>query len=89
MATAEGFLWHKVSEKEKLEIQKQAKQIMSEFSKALEKIDQKTKEPFVKRDKCERDESDNEKPLEIDKDIIFENAPNKNKDFIVAEKKGW
>ena len=33
-----NFLYHKVSEKEKTQIKKQAKEIMDSFSKAIEKV---------------------------------------------------
>lgn len=82
-----SFLWHKVSESEKEEIKKEAKKIMDSFSKKLDKVG-KIEETFIERGECERNEG-KEKPLEIDREIFFENAPNKNKDFIVAEKGGW
>jgi len=81
------FLWHKVSEKEKDEIKKQAKSIMDSFSSKLSKIDKKVKEPLIERQECERKEG-KPKP-EIDKEIMFRNAPDKNSDFIIAEKKTW
>ena len=84
------FLWHKVSEKEKKDISKQAKKIMDSFSKKLSKIDsKKLKEPLIERAECERGENNEAEPNKIDKAIMFENAPNKNSDFIIAEKKGW
>jgi len=82
------FLWHKVSEKEKETIKKQAKEIMDGFSKKLSKVGE-LKESFIERDECERDESDTAKGCEIDKRKMFENAPKKNKDFIIAERKSW
>ncbi len=84
----ENFLWHKVSEKEKEAIKKQAKDIMDSFSKKLSAIDRKMPEPLIEREECERDEG-KEKSLDIDKKIMFENAPKKNKNFIIAERKKW
>ncbi len=81
------FLWHEVSEKEKEDIRKQAKSIMDSFSKKLAKVG-KVKESFIERPLDEREEG-KEKIPEIDRDIMFKNAPNKNKDFIIAEKKKW
>ncbi len=83
------FLFHKVSEKEKQEIKEQAKGIMDSFSRKLSKIDKKMAEPLIERDKGEREEGvglvcDNEF-----RKIMFENAPVKNDDFIIAEKKSW
>jgi len=81
------FLWHKVSEKEKKEIEKQAKGIMDSFSKKLSKIGE-VSESVIERENGERDETEG-KCLELDREIMFDNAPEKNKDFIVGEKKGW
>ena len=81
------FLWHKVSKKEKKEIKKQARSIMDGFSKKLLKIG-KVPESII-----ERGEGDKEEKSECDEDfsreIMFENAPEKNKDFIISEKKEW
>ena len=83
------FLFHKVTDKEKEEIKKEAKSIIDNFSKKLENLKSKTDETFIERDKCFREEN---KPLDCDSDFrkrMFDNAPNKNKDFILAEKKQW
>ncbi len=48
----------------------------------------KVKDSFIERQVDEREEG-KEKCAEIDREIMFENAPNKNKDFIIAEKKKW
>ena len=83
------FLWHKVSESEKEDIRKEAKSIMDSFSEKLSKISsKKLKESLVERDEMEREEGIGV-PAEIDKKIMFENAPEKNEDFIVAERKKW
>ncbi len=83
------FLFHKVSEKEREEIKKEAKAIMDSFSKKLEKVaDKIKKEPLIERDKGEREENSGD-ACEIDREIMFENAPNKNDGFIVVEKGGW
>ncbi len=81
------FLWHKVSEQEKEDIKKQAKGIMDSFSRKLSKI-KDIPELVIERAECERDEG-NGKCQEIDREVMFANAPNKNKDFILAEKKKW
>ncbi len=88
------FLFHKVSEEEKKEIQKQARGIMDSFSKQLSKIDKKLRkqEEAVERDDYEREESGKEDIKEdksFSREIMFKNAPNKNKDFIIAEKGKW
>jgi len=85
---ADDFLFHKVNEKERKEIKKQAKQIMDSFSKRLSKIGKKIAEPLIERAEGEREESGG-KCSEIDRKIMFDNAPEKNEGFIVAEKGGW
>lgn len=82
------FLFHKVSEKEKAEIKKQAKSIMDSFSSKLSKIDKKMKEPLIERPEGEREEGKRD-CSEIDRDTMFNNAPDKNSDFIIAERKKW
>jgi hypothetical protein len=81
------FLWHEVSEKEKADISKQAKSIMDDFSNKLSSAD-KLKEAEVIRKESERFEGSGIK-LPLDKKTMFDNAPDKNKDFIIAEKKTW
>jgi len=87
------FLWHKVSDKEKEQIKKDAKIIMDSFSKKLARV-KNVPESVIERENFERDELDGEK-VEIDtlkgtsRKIMFENAPNKNDNFIIGEKGGW
>lgn len=85
------FLFHKVSEQEKAEIKTQAKAIMDSFSKKLESVKSEISEPLIERDEMERIENSlNENSENSDfRKRFFENAPNKNSDFIIAEKKGW
>ena len=85
------FLFHKVSEKEKEEIKREAKEIMDKFSKKISKIDKKIPEPLIERKDFERVEEEyNKDELKLDfRERMFENAPSKNKDFIIAEKKKW
>jgi len=83
------FLFHKVTDEEKEEIKRQAKSIIDDFSLKLEKIGKKTNEFFIERDKCFREERE---PKNCDVDFrkrMFDNAPNKNENFIIAEKKKW
>ena len=83
------FLFHKVSEEEKEENKKQAKDIMEKFSKKLAKVDKKIPEPLIERKEFERVEGEGEESSSEFRERIFENAPNKNKDFIIAEKRKW
>ena len=81
------FLFHKVSDKEKKEIKKQAKRIMDIFSLKLSKVG-KVSESLIEREQDERKEGE-EKGSEIDRKIMFSNAPEKKDDFIIAEKGEW
>jgi len=83
------FLWHKVSEKEKQEIQEQAKKIMDSFSIKLSGIKEELEDSSVERDFGERAENDGKTDENFSKEIMFKNAKVKNKDFIIAEKKEW
>jgi Asp-tRNA(Asn)/Glu-tRNA(Gln) amidotransferase C subunit len=87
MATNE-FIWRKVSEKDKEEISKKAKSIIDSFSKKLEKIKGEIRESYIIREEFERKEGEG-KSLDLDRKIMFGNAPNKNKNFIIGEKKSW
>jgi len=82
------FLFHNLSEKEREEIRKQVDSILNSFSAKLSKIDGKVEDNFIEKEEYERKEGE-----EIDKsfsrEIMFNNAPEKNKDFIIAEKKKW
>lgn len=88
-----NFLFHKVSKKEKAQIKKQAKKIMDDFSKKLSKLDkQKIPESFIERSQGERKEKSElttKQEKDFSRETMFKNAPNKNKDFIIAEKKSW
>ena len=83
------FLFHEVSEKEKEEIKKQAKGIMDSFSKKLSAIKEEVSEPIIEREKFEREEGAGENCDYDFRRRVFENAPNKNEDFILTEKKRW
>ena len=82
------FLFHKVTEAEKREIKKQAKNILDDFSKKLSKVDKKIKESLIEREKNERAEGEG-KCNELDREIMFSNAAEKSEDFIIAERKKW
>jgi Asp-tRNA(Asn)/Glu-tRNA(Gln) amidotransferase C subunit len=81
------FLFHEIGEKEKEEIRKQVNSIIESFSKKLSEIKEDVKEADIERKECVREEGG--KPAEISREIMFNNAPDKNEDFIIAEKKSW
>lgn len=70
-------------------IKSEAKKIIDSFSEKLSKVKVSDKEPIIKRKEYERQEGDGEECDNHFKKIMFENAPNKNGDFIMAEKKKW
>ncbi len=82
------FLFHNLSEKEKEEIRKQVKTILDSFSAKLSKIGGEKEESFIEREEFERREG-REKDDSFSREIMFKNAPEKNKDFIIGEKKKW
>ena len=84
------FTYHKVSEKEKQEIKKQAKKLLSSFAGKLQKI--KTKEEHFKSQVNEHGLREEGNGWETDhefRDLTFLNTPLVENEFIVAEKGGW
>ncbi len=77
-----------INESEREKIKKEAREILDNFSRALSKV--KIKE---KKEKKELGGFREEREGMLgDKDFrkrMFENAPNKNEDFLIAEKKKW
>jgi len=85
----DDFLFHNISEEEKETIKRDAKKIIDSFSDKISKIKVPGEEPLIKRKDFERVDGEG-KECDLDfKGIMFENAPNKNGDFILAEKKKW
>ena len=80
------FLFHKVSEKEKEGIKRQAKKIVDDFSKKLAKV-KNIPDPVVEREECERNEK--REYDKMDKEIMFDNSPEKRNGFIIGEKGRW
>ena len=77
-----------IEEKKREEIRKGAKKILDNFSKALDKVKLEKKE--IKKESGGVREED--KPIESSEDFrkrMFENAPKKDGDCIMAEKKSW
>ena len=77
-----------MDEKKEEKIRKEAKEILRKFSKAIEKVKIKKKDLKGKAGGF-REEKEQE---ECDKDFrkrMFENAPEKDDECIIAEKKKW
>ena len=72
-------------------IEKEAKQILDKFAKALEKVEAEHDLNFyVDREEFERVEKIEEKKIEEGfKKRLLENAPANDGDFIIAEKGAW
>ena len=76
---------------DKEQIEKQAKELLETFAKALEKVEKDSKEDIsfqVQREISEREENEGKTDDEFKK-LMLANAPKKNDDFIIAEKGGW
>lgn len=71
------------------EIKSDAKKIIDSFSVRLSKIKVPDKEPIIKKEGFERADGNGKECDNDFKRIMFENAPDKNIDFILAEKKRW
>jgi len=84
---AQNFTWHKVSEKEKQEIQRDSKKLLNEFAKKLEKI--KAPEGHFENNSGSRQEGTGWNTDPDFKDIMMLNAPFVEDDSIVAEKGRW
>lgn len=83
----EDFIWHKVSEKEREDIRKKAKQIMEDFGRKLEKV--RAPEGHFSVGDGMRDQGEPWKTPQGFQDTMFSNAPDVKDDFIVAEKGAW
>lgn len=74
---------------DKDKVEKQAKQILDKFAKALEKVEKECKSVYssVDRDEFEREEGSGEE-CNFKKKLL-ENAPEKSEDFIIVERGSW
>ena len=83
----QNFTYHKVTEKEKTQIQKDAKKLLNEFASKLSKI--KAPEGHFENNSGTREEGDG---WETDPEFrrhMLSNAPFVEDEFIVTEKGGW
>lgn len=77
-----------MDEKERETIRKEAKQILDKFGKTLDKVKFKEKEIKTQVGGF-REEVQGKKGDEGFRVAMFKNAPQKNDDHIIAEKKKW
>ena len=73
---------------DKKKIEKEAKEILDKFAKALSKVGEKDRQFFVDREEFEREEGEGKECFDF-KEKLLDNAPKKNSDFIIAEKGEW
>jgi len=77
-----------IEESKKEEIREEARRILHNFAQKLEKV--KLKEKRANKGAAGyRDEGEGLRTDEDFKKIMFENAPEKDEDCIIAEKKKW
>jgi len=81
------FTYHKVTEKEKEQIQKDSKNLLNEFASKLSKI--KAKEGHFQNESGTREEGDGWETDEEFKSTMLSNAPFVEDNFIIAERGGW
>ena len=89
-----SFKYHKISEKEKKEIQQHAQSILGEFASKLEKIKPKSHSVGFQSEVSEQGLRDEQDGWDTDKDflsIMMSNAPfaDTQDNTIIAEKGGW
>ncbi len=77
-----------MEEQEKEAVRKQAEKILDKFGKALESVKLKEKKGENKVGGF-REEKEGNRPNAEFRKIMFENAPGKDEDNIIAEKKKW
>ena len=82
-----NFTYHKVTEKEKAQIQKDSKKLLNKFASKLSKI--KTPEGHFQNESGTREEGSGWQTDPEFKNTMLANAPFTDKDSIIAEKGTW
>ena len=76
--------------KEVKQLEEETKKLLDKFSKALASVKTEGKEEWnVEREADRRKEKEGEECDDNFRKILFENAPQHDDDFIIAEKKSW
>lgn len=71
-------------------LEEETKKLLDKFSKALASVKTNEKEEWnVERESDRRSEKEGKVCDETFRKIMLENAPQKDDDFIIAEKKSW
>ena len=84
-----SFLHKKLDEEDRKQIKEDVKKIVESFGDVLKSLENLPEEGFIQRASSFREEK-----KEFFKDLnfrerVFENSKNKNKNFLIAEKKKW
>lgn len=82
-----AYTWHPVTEQEKEEIRKNAKNLLDEFSSKLDKIKAVEAKPEDKENL--RIEGKGSQPNPEFREYMFDNAPLVEEGLIIAEKGHW
>ena len=78
-----------MNEKETEQLKVETKKLLDKFSKALASVKDSEEEWNVEREEDRREEKQGTGPNNLFKEAMLKNAPNKDEDFILAEKKSW
>jgi Asp-tRNA(Asn)/Glu-tRNA(Gln) amidotransferase C subunit len=84
-----SFLHKKLDEEDRKQIKEDVKKIVESFGDVLNSLENLPEEGFIQRESSFREEK-----KEFFKDLnfrerVFKNSKNKNKNFLIAEKKKW
>lgn len=76
---------------DKARVEREAREILDKFAIALEKVEKEAgkEESFIDREEFEREEKEGDCCDSGFRKRFLDNAPNKDEDFIMAEKGGW
>jgi hypothetical protein len=83
-----SYIWKKVSEWERQKIKNESEELLEKFARKLVSVED-SEEELVEREDYEREENGGKDCDDNFRRTIFENAPEKKGDFIMAEKKKW
>ena len=83
-----SFVWKKVDEKLKSQIERQAKKILDDFSDSLKKIGEGKLKLGVKRKQQVREEGKGKVNIAFRKKFL-KLVPKEEKGYVVSEKGGW
>ena len=75
-------------DEKQVKLEEETKKLLDKFSKALASV-KSEEDSNVERESDRRKERDGDSCDATFRKIMFENAPQKDSDFIIAEKKTW